>query len=122
VSRAVGSASPGLDHGAELTNLSLGDSDPKASIYAIATDPAGTVVAAGGPERVVRVWDPRIPGGTSGGSGGGEPRCLSTLRGHTDNLRAVLISEDGRYVSEDILEFWSRPRTYEGSNGKGYCG
>ncbi|CAE6446811.1 unnamed protein product [Rhizoctonia solani] len=86
------------------------ESDPKASIYAIATDPAGTLVAAGGPERVVRVWDPRV---ARGGSGNGEPRCLSTLRGHTDNLRAILISEDGRYIltgsSDASIKLWSLP-------------
>ncbi|KAG8710703.1 hypothetical protein FRC11_004212 [Ceratobasidium sp. 423] len=91
----------------------MAESDPKASIYAIATDPAGTLVAAGGPERVVRVWDPRIAGGTSGGNGSGEPRCLSTLRGHTDNLRAILISEDGRYIltgsSDASIKLWSLP-------------
>ncbi|KAF8751081.1 hypothetical protein RHS01_08698 [Rhizoctonia solani] len=100
-----------LDSSAELTSLSMSESDPKASIYAIATDPAGTLVAAGGPERVVRVWDPRI---ATGGNAGGEPRCLSTLRGHTDNIRAILISEDGRYQiltgsSDASIKLWSLP-------------
>ncbi|KAG8737941.1 hypothetical protein FRC10_007521 [Ceratobasidium sp. 414] len=100
ISRAAGpSFAASMDYGTELTTLSLGDADPKASIYAVATDPAGTIVAAGGPERVVRVWDPRIPGGAGGG---GEPRCVSALRGHTDNVRAILVSEDGRYL-------WSLP-------------
>jgi WD repeat-containing protein 48 len=102
ISRAAGPSYQGADSGGELSTLSLGDDDPKASIYAVATDPAGTIIAAGGPERVVRIWDPRIPGG-SGGSGGGEPRCLSALRGHTDNVRAVLVSEDGRYVSVTLV-------------------
>ncbi|CAE6445534.1 unnamed protein product [Rhizoctonia solani] len=106
VSRAVGLTGSRLDSSAELTSLSMAESDPKASIYAIATDPAGTLVAAGGPERVVRVWDPRIAGG---GSGNGEPRCLSTLRGHTDNLRAILISEDGRYILTASIKLWSLP-------------
>ncbi|KAH7323334.1 hypothetical protein B0J17DRAFT_683001 [Rhizoctonia solani] len=110
VSRAVGLTGSRLDSSAELASLSMAESDPKASIYAIATDPAGTLVAAGGPERVVRVWDPRI---ASGGNGGGEPRCLSTLRGHTDNLRAILISEDGRYIltgsSDASIKLWSLP-------------
>ncbi|KAG9120963.1 hypothetical protein FRC07_003284 [Ceratobasidium sp. 392] len=111
ISRAAGpSFAASLDHGAELTTLSLGEADPKASIYAVATDPAGTIIAAGGPERVVRVWDPRIPGGASAG---GEPRCVSALRGHTDNIRAVLVSEDGRYVltgsSDASIKLWSLP-------------
>ncbi|KAG9093864.1 hypothetical protein FRC06_011334 [Ceratobasidium sp. 370] len=114
ISRAAGpSFAASMDYGTELTTLSLGDADPKASIYAVATDPAGTIVAAGGPERVVRVWDPRIPGGASGGGGGGEPRCVSALRGHTDNVRAILVSEDGRYVltgsSDASIKLWSLP-------------
>jgi WD repeat-containing protein 48 len=112
ISRASGPSFQGPDSGGELTTLSLGDDDPKASIYAVATNPAGTIIAAGGPERVVRIWDLRIPGGASGGSGGGEPRCLSALRGHTDNVRAVLVREDGRYVSTGLVVplFWVHVR------------
>ncbi|KAG8787654.1 hypothetical protein FRC12_015381 [Ceratobasidium sp. 428] len=47
ISRASGpSFAASLDNqGAELTTLSMGDADPKASIYAVATDPARSVVA-----------------------------------------------------------------------------
>lgn len=62
-------------------------SGPKGSVYALATDPYGSVIASGSPERVVRMWDPR--------SG----KRVSKLVGHTDNIRAILISEDARYVS-----------------------
>lgn len=62
-------------------------SGPKASVYALTTDPFGSIVAAGSPERVVRMWDPR--------SG----KRVGKLVGHTDNIRAILISEDARYVS-----------------------
>lgn len=61
---------------------------PKSSVYALATDPFGHIVASGGPERVVRTWDPR--------SG----KRIGKLVGHTDNIRAILMSEDSRYVSE----------------------
>ena len=61
-------------------------SGPKASVYALAADPYGSVIASGSPERVVRMWDPR--------SG----KRVSKLGGHTDNIRAILISEDARYV------------------------
>jgi len=61
-------------------------SGPKASIYAIATDPFGSVIVTGSPERVVRLWDPR--------SG----KRVGKLVGHTDNIRAILLSEDSRYV------------------------
>ena len=60
---------------------------PKASIYALATDPYGSVIASGSPERVIRMWDPR--------SG----KRIAKLVGHTDNIRAILISEDAKYVS-----------------------
>lgn len=59
---------------------------PKASIYALTTDPYGSVIASGSPERVIRMWDPR--------SG----KRIAKLVGHTDNIRAILISDDGKYV------------------------
>ena len=59
----------------------------KASVYALTTDPYGSVIAAGSPERVIRMWDPR--------SG----KRIAKLVGHTDNIRAILISEDAKYVS-----------------------
>lgn len=59
---------------------------PKSSVYAIATDPYGSTIATGSPERVVRMWDPR--------SG----KRTTKLVGHTDNIRAILISDDAKYV------------------------
>lgn len=64
-------------------------SSTKASVYALATDPAGSIIASGSPERVVRLWDPRAGSRHSGGK----------LVGHTDNIRSILISDDARYVS-----------------------
>jgi len=46
------------------------------------------MLAAGTPERVVRLWDPRV-GETSVGK----------LVGHTDCVKSVVVSDDGRYVS-----------------------
>lgn len=66
-------------------------SGPKFSVYALATDPFGHVIASGGPERVVRTWDPR--------SG----KRIGKLVGHTDNIRAILISEDSRYVCDFLI-------------------
>jgi WD repeat-containing protein 48 len=60
---------------------------PKSSIYAITADPFGRAIASGSPERVIRMWDPR--------SG----KRTAKLVGHTDNIRAILISDDSRYVS-----------------------
>lgn len=72
-----------------LVTLSAPESSgPKASIYAVATDSYGSIVASGSPERVIRMWDPR--------SG----KRVGKLVGHTDNIRAMLLSEDAKYVSE----------------------
>ena len=60
-------------------------------MYAIAVDPFGHAIASGSPERVVRIWDPR--------SG----KRTGKLVGHTDNIRAILISEDSRYVRNVLL-------------------
>ncbi|KAJ7066614.1 hypothetical protein C8F01DRAFT_1123933 [Mycena amicta] len=78
-----------------LTTLQPADANsPKCSVYALAADPFGHAIASGGPERVVRMWDPRT-GKRSG-----------KLVGHTDNIRAILLSEDAKYVSTSI-KLWS---------------
>lgn len=75
-----------------LVTLSAPESSgPKASIYAITTDPYGSIVASGSPERVIRMWDPR--------SG----KRVGKLVGHTDNIRAMLLSEDAKYVSSYVF-------------------
>ncbi|KAG2126054.1 hypothetical protein DEU56DRAFT_743233 [Suillus clintonianus] len=72
---------------------------PKASVYAIASDPYGHAIASGSPERVVRMWDPR--------SG----KRTGKLVGHTDNIRAILMSEDARYLltgsADASIKLWS---------------
>ena len=66
-------------------------SGAKASIYALAVDPQGNMVVSGGPERVIRMWDPRVG------------KRIGKLVGHTDNIRAILVSEDSRCVRRDCL-------------------
>ncbi|KAG8217527.1 hypothetical protein J3R82DRAFT_5676 [Butyriboletus roseoflavus] len=72
---------------------------PKASIYAVAADPYGHAIASGSPERVIRLWDPR--------SG----KRTGKLVGHTDNIRAMLISDDARYLltgsTDASIKLWS---------------
>ncbi|KAI8976307.1 hypothetical protein BD414DRAFT_539301 [Trametes punicea] len=72
---------------------------PKASIYALATDPYGSVIASGSPERVIRMWDSR--------SG----KRIAKLVGHTDNIRAISISEDAKYLltgsADASIKLWS---------------
>ncbi|THU80037.1 WD40 repeat-like protein [Dendrothele bispora CBS 962.96] len=83
-----------------LVSLNPADaSAPKSSVYALATDPFGHAIASGTPERVVRLWDPR--------SG----KRTGKLVGHTDNIRAILISEDSRYLltgsADASIKLWS---------------
>ncbi|KAG5335573.1 hypothetical protein C0989_000981 [Termitomyces sp. Mn162] len=72
---------------------------PKSSIYSIAADPFGTMIASGSPERVVRLWDPRTG------------KRTGKLVGHTDNIRAILISEDAKYLltgsADASIKLWS---------------
>ena len=87
-----------------LTTLTLPDtSAPKSSIYALAVDPFGHLVTSGSPERVIR--HPRC-----GKRIGELSECIffhsftyggwtGKLVGHTDNIRAMLISADSKYVS-----------------------
>ncbi len=74
-------------------------SGAKASIYALAVDRQGHMVVSGGPERVIRMWDPRVG------------RRIGKLVGHTDNIRAILISEDSRCVGCDV-PFPHIPRSF----------
>ncbi|KAJ3096005.1 hypothetical protein HK100_005669, partial [Physocladia obscura] len=75
------------------------DKNPKASIYSLACNPAGTTIASGSPDKVVRVWDPR-----SGKQAIG-------LTGHRDNIRALLVSDDGKWIisgsSDSTIKLWS---------------
>lgn len=78
-------------------NVGEEENTAKGSVYALACTP--TLVAGGGPESIVRVWDPR--------SG----RRITKFVGHTDNIRDVLISQDGDMVmtasSDQTVKVWS---------------
>ena len=47
---------------------------------------SGTVIVSGSTEKVLRVWDPRT--------------CakLMKLKGHTDNVKALVLNRDGTQV------------------------
>ncbi|WVR06650.1 hypothetical protein IAU60_003682 [Kwoniella sp. DSM 27419] len=72
----------------------------RGSVYSLGVDNAGQVLAAGTPERVVRLWDPRAG-----------DRSIGKLIGHTDCVRSILLSEDGRYMltgsSDTTIKLWS---------------
>jgi WD repeat-containing protein 48 len=101
-------ASGGLDHriclwdlngGGQKLQIDVGKSEgvSKGSIYALCAK--GAIIASGGPENVVRIWD--IKTGKS----------ITKLVGHTDNVRDILISEDGDTVmsasSDQTVKIWS---------------
>lgn len=83
----------------ETLQIDVGDggSNPKGSIYSLGT--GGGILASGGPESVVRVWDPR--------SG----KRITKFVGHTDNVRAILVSQDGTNFltasSDTTIKLWS---------------
>lgn len=99
-------ASGGLDHqiklwdlngGGEKLHIDLGDNEAKGSVYALSV--RGSVMASGGPESIVRLWDPK--------SG----KRITNFVGHTDNIRDVLINQDGDTVmtasSDQSIKVWS---------------
>ncbi|KAI9205845.1 uncharacterized protein BJ171DRAFT_53948 [Polychytrium aggregatum] len=76
------------------------ETNPQSSVYALATNPSGSVIVSGAPDKIVRVWDPR--------TNGNNPLALP---GHTDNIRDILVSDDGRWVlsasSDTTIKLWS---------------
>ena len=101
-------ASGGLDHKLYLWDLNGGgetlsidacgdEATEKGSIYALGAN--SSVLASGGPENVVRVWDPK--------SG----KLVTKFVGHTDNVRDILISQGGDTImtasSDQTIKVWS---------------
>jgi WD repeat-containing protein 48 len=101
-------ASGGLDHkiclwdlnGAGKTleiNVRQAEDVVKGSVYALRA--RGSLLASGGPDSVVRLWD------TKSGKG------ITKLVGHTDNVRDILISDDGDTLltasSDQTIKVWS---------------
>lgn len=101
-------ASGGLDHkiriwdlngGGERLQIDIGEyeSSAKGSVYALSV--RGSIMASGGPESIVRVWDPK--------SG----KRIRNFVGHTDNVRDILINQNGDTVmtasSDQTVKVWS---------------
>ncbi|KAI9809960.1 MAG: hypothetical protein M1825_000393 [Sarcosagium campestre] len=101
-------ASGGLDHKIHLWDLNGGgermqidvegeEKTDKGSVYALAV--GGGILASGGPESIVRLWDPK--------SG----KRVTKFVGHTDNVRDILITDDGDMVmtasSDQTVKVWS---------------
>jgi WD repeat-containing protein 48 len=101
-------ASGGLDRRICLWDLSgagkkleieVGDEEKseKGSVYALSV--CRSILASGGPESIVRLWDPR--------SG----KRITKFLGHTDNIRDILINETGDTImtasSDQTVKVWS---------------
>lgn len=101
-------ASGGLDHkikiwdlngGGERLQINIGEheSSVKGSVYALSV--RGSIMASGGPESIVRLWDSK--------SG----KRITNFVGHTDNVRDILINEDSNMVmtasSDQTVKVWS---------------
>ncbi|KAF2739819.1 WD repeat protein-like protein [Polyplosphaeria fusca] len=101
-------ASGGLDHKINLWDLNgagqklqiaVGDDEntAKGSVYALAAN--SSIIASGGPESIVRIWDTRTA------------KRITKFVGHTDNVRDVLITQDGDTImtasSDQTVKVWS---------------
>ena len=101
-------ASGGLDHKIRLWDLNGAgeklqinagedENSAKGSVYALSV--RGSIMASGGPESIVRVWDPK--------SG----KRITNFVGHTDNIRDIMLNQDGDAVmtasSDQTIKIWS---------------
>lgn len=83
----------------EIQKIEVGEQSegPKSSVYALGT--GGGILASGGPEKFIRIWDPK--------SG----KRITKFVGHTDNVRSILLSDDGRTMltasSDATIKLWS---------------
>ena len=88
-----------LNGGGERLQINVGEDDnnAKGSVYALSVQ--GAIMASGGPESIVRLWD-----SNSG-------KRITKFVGHTDNVRSILISQDGDTVmtasSDQTVKVWS---------------
>ncbi|CDZ97690.1 Conserved WD40 repeat-containing protein [Phaffia rhodozyma] len=102
-SHASTSLTPGAAKGPEpIIVLGSGDAGEEQirSVYSLETNPSGRLIVSGGPDGVVRMWDPRTGG-----------KQIGQLMGHTENVRALRLSEDGRFLlsgsSDTTVKLWS---------------
>ncbi|KAK2627953.1 hypothetical protein QTJ16_002599 [Diplocarpon rosae] len=73
------------------------ETSEKGSVYALSV--SRNILASGGPESIVRLWDPRTG------------KRVTKFVGHTDNIRDILVNESGDTVmtasSDQTIKVWS---------------
>jgi len=71
----------------------------KDSIYSLAMNSNGTLIASGSTEKKIRLYDPRTT------------QKLTKLKGHSDNVRALILNRDGTQClsasSDGTVRLWS---------------
>lgn len=88
-----------LNGAGKKLEIEVGDEEKseKGSVYALSA--SRSVLASGGPESIVRLWDPK--------SG----KRITKFVGHTDNIRDILIDETGDTImtasSDQTIKVWS---------------
>ncbi|KAI9744917.1 MAG: hypothetical protein M1818_001843 [Claussenomyces sp. TS43310] len=88
-----------LNGAGKKLEIEVGDEErsEKGSVYALSA--SRSMLASGGPESIVRLWDPR-----SGNR-------ITKFVGHTDNVRDILINESGDTImtasSDQTVKVWS---------------
>jgi WD repeat-containing protein 48 len=88
-----------LNGAGKKLEIEVGDEEKseKGSVYALSV--SRSVLASGGPDAIVRLWDPK--------SG----KRVTKFVGHTDNVRDILINETGDMImtasSDQTVKVWS---------------
>ncbi|CAG9466743.1 unnamed protein product [Pedinophyceae sp. YPF-701] len=86
-----------IESAAGLTTSSL-YRPPPCSLYAVACSPSASVIAAGGTDHAIRLYDPRAA------------RQAHELRAHSDIVRDLCVSPDGQLLvsasSDDTIRLW----------------
>jgi WD repeat-containing protein 48 len=88
-----------LNGAGKKLEIAVGDEEKsdKGSVYALSV--GKSILASGGPESIVRLWDPK--------SG----KRITKFVGHTDNVRDILINETGDTImtasSDQTVKVWS---------------
>lgn len=93
------------DNRGEMFSIDVGDDgkNPMESVYAVAVsknNPTSPVIASGGPQGIISLWDPK------------DPRHESLrFAGHTGGIRSLLVSQDSKWLlsasSDSTVKLWS---------------